>query len=320
MKRVLFFILSILPALGMVSAAKNNKACSIESKESTTQIFQASGGDESPAESKRDILTMIPDPVFLAYCQKKMPEWDTNNDGKLSENEAAEVEFIEIIGHQKRVKLASFTGIEYFTGLTMLHCYNNNLTSLDLSKNTALIDLRCSHNRLSSLNISKNIALKQLSVHTNELTSLDVTNNVALTDLYCFQNKLTSLDVSKNKALKFMDCDNNRLTSLDVTKNVILTELYCSRNQLTSLNVSRNSALREFYCYGNQLTSMDVSNNFLLESLQCHHNPGDGISTFPIKTWLSERYIPEDHFTIESWAWGDRDITPYYYKESLEMR
>ena len=36
--------------------------------------------------------------------------------------------------------------IQYFTGLTSLDCFGNNLTTLDLRQNTALTILRCHNN------------------------------------------------------------------------------------------------------------------------------------------------------------------------------
>ncbi len=115
-----------------------------------------------------------------------------------------------------------------------LDCGGNNLTSLDVSKNTELKYLNCSSNNLTSLDVSKNTALIGLECHENNLTSLDVSKNTALTRLDCHENNLTSLDVSKNTELIYLNCSSNNLTSLDVSKNTKLTELYCHENNLTS--------------------------------------------------------------------------------------
>ena len=45
--------------------------------------------------------------------------------------------------------LSDLGGIEYFTGLTYLNCGSNKLTTLDVSKNTALTELRCYNNNLT---------------------------------------------------------------------------------------------------------------------------------------------------------------------------
>ena len=52
----------------------------------------------------------------------------------------------------------------------MLECGGNQLTSLDVSSNTALQTLSCSWNQLTSLNVSANTALQWLSCSWNQLT------------------------------------------------------------------------------------------------------------------------------------------------------
>ena len=168
--------------------------------------------------------------------------------------------------------IADLTGIEDFIALINLNCFDNQLTSLDVSNSTALTELSCSNNQLTSLDVSNNTALTILSCSNNQLTSLDVSNNTALTGLSCSNNQLTSLDVSNSTALTNCIVFNNQLTSLDVSNNTALTNLYCRSNQLTSLDVSNNTALTILWCYENQLTSLDVSNNNALTELDCGDN------------------------------------------------
>ena len=54
----------------------------------------------------------------------------------------------------------------------------------------------CTYNQLTSLDVSNNTALTYLIIEYNQLTSLDVSNNTALNSLFCSGNQLTSLDVS----------------------------------------------------------------------------------------------------------------------------
>ena len=189
--------------------------------------------------------------------------------------------------------IADLTGLEGFIALTVLYGYNNQLTSLDVSNNTALTSLSCSFNQLTNLDVSNNIALTLLDCYSNQLTSLDVSNNTALTEMFCRNNQLTSLevtnnteltilncrtnqltslDVSNNTALTYLNCEDNQITSLDVSNNTELTVLNCRTNQLTSLGVSNNTELTILNCYNNQLTSLDVSNNTALTNLSCDDN------------------------------------------------
>ena len=156
--------------------------------------------------------------------------------------------------------------------VTVLYCSYNQLTALDVSKNTELIGLFCYNNQLTTLDVSKNTALTTLSCSNNQLTALDVSKNTALTELDCFKNQLTTLDVSQNTALTTLYCSKNQLTALDVSKNTELTGLSCSDNQLTTLDVSQNTALTTLYCSKNQLTALDVSKNTELGTLNCRGN------------------------------------------------
>ena len=68
-------------------------------------------------------------------------------------------------------------------------------------------ELDCNENQLTSLNVSKNTALTSLECSYNQLTSLDVSKNTALEELDCFSNQLTSLDVSKNTVFSTPKCN-----------------------------------------------------------------------------------------------------------------
>ena len=192
----------------------------------------------------------FPDEAFREYLKK----FDINHDNKLASAER-NVTKISVINQN----ITTLKGIEYFRKLETLSCSDNQLTSLDVSKNTELQKLYCDGNQLTSLEVGENTVLDTLHCYNNQLTSLDVSRNSALQWLSCYKNKLTSLDVSKNTNLTLLYCDSNQLTSLDVSQNTALQELYCDSNQLTSLDVSQNNKLEKLYCSENQLTSLKLS-------------------------------------------------------------
>ena len=212
---------------------------------------------------KDDPQVNIPDDNFLnALIELGV---DTNGDSIISPLEAEMITSLDV----RYKSISDLTGIEAFVNLETLNCYINQLTSLDVSNNTALIRLECSCNQLTILDFSNNTALINLYCSWNQLTSLDVSNNTKLSNLGCRDNQLTSLDVSNNTALEVLWCYSNQLTTLDVSNNTALRVLYCYSNQLTTLDVSNNTALETLYCYSNQLTSLDVSNNTALIRLEC---------------------------------------------------
>ena len=196
------------------------------------------------------------------------------------------------------VKIESLKGIEFFTALETLDCRANQLTELDVSKNTALTTLYCDNNQLTSLDVSKNTALIDLWCVNNQLTSLDVSQNTALEWLYCYNNQLTSLDVSQNTALKTLYCDDNQLTSLDVSKNTALTSLHCNNNQLTSLDVSGCTALTELYCTDNHLSELNVSGLTSLTVLSCYKNN-------PLEILNASGCVSLERMSLDSGGWLD---------------
>ena len=148
--------------------------------------------------------TNFPDANFRNF----LLEEDYGKDGLLTDDEIANITELYVGGED----IADLTGIEHFTALKELYCHENQLTTLDVSKNTML---------------------EWLSCYDNQLTTLDVSQNTALQTLYCHENQLTTLDVSKNTALQSLSCRENQLTALKVSKDSPLTMLNCLSNQLS---------------------------------------------------------------------------------------
>lgn len=172
--------------------------------------------------------TNFPDANFRNYLLAQ----DYGQDAVLTEAEILAVRELNVLGKA----ISNLTGIEYFTALQVLYCGGNYMTSLDVSKNTALTKLICGSNHsMTSLNVSANKALTNLDCSGSSLTSLNVSQNTALKELLCYNNSLTSLDVSANTALELLRCEYNSLTSLTVSKtnNMALKDVFCAGNQIS---------------------------------------------------------------------------------------
>ena len=88
--------------------------------------------------------------VILSQCEKENPQFtipdnnflnalielgvDTNGDGFISPAETEAITFLGVSSDS----ISDMTGIEKFVNLDTLWCYNNQISSLDVSKNTAL--------------------------------------------------------------------------------------------------------------------------------------------------------------------------------------
>lgn len=277
------------------------------------------------------------DPDFAKELQKQGIIADADNITPEDMEKIAAITSLDVAGsYDNPGTLTSLRGIEYFESLEELFCLYNQLTALDLSRNTALTELRCDYNQLPSLDVSRNTALTALYCNNNQLTTLDVSANTALTFLKCVSNQLTELDVSRNTALTELSCSGNPLTTLDISMNTALTKLYCAINELTTLDVSRNTALTELNCANNELTTLDVSQNPALTVLSCFsnelpslnisrnraltkfdcsYNPGDGVSSFPVTAWFNNDTKPGDlEIDEEQWKYDGKTITINFQK------
>lgn len=170
--------------------------------------------------------------------------------------------------------IADASGIGELTTLIQLHLYNNQLTTIDLSGNTALKELGMMKNQLTAIDISANTALTVLDLRDNQLTAIDVSANTALIWLGLDNNQLAAIDVSANTGLIHLHLDNNQLTTIDVSANTLLEGLILNNNQLTAIDVSTNTVLRILYLRDNQLTAIDVSAVTALQFLNVEGNPG----------------------------------------------
>ena len=205
----------------------------------------------------------FPDVNFRTYINAQY-----GSGGVLTSDVRSNVEYMDV----SYMNIKNLTGIQYFNGLKMLSCGNNQLTSLDVSNCTALTELYCNDNQLKTLNVSNCTALWNLSCGNNQLADLDLSGCTALENLSCGYNQLRGLDVSRCAELVYLSCGNNQLTNLDVSDRAALATLYCEKNQLTNLNVDNCTALQSLLCDDNQLINLDVSDCISLESLHCFNN------------------------------------------------
>jgi len=244
-------------------------------------MIAAGMGLTAHAEDVQINETNFPDATFREYVK----EFDGDSNNILSSSELSAVYEISFYDEDAEeyiyTNIADLKGIEHFTFLIKLDCGGNQLTSLDISKNTSLRHLSCEGNQLTSLDVSNNIYLTNLYCYENELTTLDISKNKLLTDLNCADNNLTSLDVSNNTGLKTLYCAYNNISTLDSSKITNLMCLECRYNGMTSLTLgcmgdvdADDSYEGEFAvdCSDNNLVSVTVTDCIDVDSFDCSNN------------------------------------------------
>lgn len=226
----------------------------------------------------------IPDASFEAILIAKGIDSDGVVNKQMLRLDAETVQELDL-GILEYGTIGDLSGIEGFTSLKKLianqhnieqidlranilleeiYLAGNNLSSIDVSKNTNLVtldllanqltkivglsilikleDLNLSFNYFEELSID-NTSLEILRISNNDLVSLDITAAVNLTNVLLTTNKLQTLDVSSNKKLETLLVSDNQVQSINLGENVILTHLYITSNLLTDLDVSKNQNL-----------------------------------------------------------------------------
>ena len=220
----------------------------------------------------------IADQAFLEYLIRYH---DTNNDGFFSEEEAANIETLNI----DYSDLMTLTEFQCFTSLKEFRCIaseNKSLTTINISNCKSLEKFvyyrgtifppqgEGDHNTLTTLNLSGCTNLKFISCRVARLTTLDISGCSNLYSLNCEYNHLSNIDLSECHNLSSLNCSFNDITDIDLSECPNLSSLNCSYNDITGIDLSGCPNLSSLNCSGNWLiTDIDLSKCPNLYSLSC---------------------------------------------------
>ena len=149
------------------------------------------------------------------------------------------------------------------------------LTSIDVTPLTNVQLLGLSMTGLTSVDLSKNTTVLELDLQnssddpttpwgtTQGLTSLDISHNTNLWRLYCSFNRISSLNTMNNPQLSEVWAEVNQLVSLDFTHNPQMYVMVLYNNNLNYLNIKGCGVPRTcttFYPTANPPISAGLSN------------------------------------------------------------
>lgn len=140
-------------------------------------------------------------------------------------------EITRLICRKKQIK--NLAGIEYLTELKTLDVTRNQITRLDLAKNTQLVDLLAGNNEIGELDISGCTKLETLELFTNNLEVIDLSNNPLLEEFFANGNDLSSVSLSANTELQKVRLSSNDITVLELPSPCALKELELKENPLS---------------------------------------------------------------------------------------
>ena len=109
--------------------------------------------------------------------------------------------------------------ITVYGALITLKCYSNQLTTLDVSKNTALTELYCYSNQLTTLDVSKNNALDTLDCSVNPtVTNISVASSYSDASVSTALATLITDATSTTGTLNIYGGDNTTVHTAATTK------------------------------------------------------------------------------------------------------
>lgn len=217
-----------------------------------------------------DIDSVFTDDVFRAYVSAN---FDTDNDGVLSEAEIASATEIDVSGTDSADGgISSLKGVECFTALKTLKCrYNANVTDINVSALANLKTLNVSNTGITAIDVSRNTALKELFCSNTGISALSLEENSELVKLHCGSTNITALDLWSNTKLEELSCGNTAISALDfLTGLPNLKGLWCSNTSVIVLNLGGSPALEILHCDGCPITDlMSLNLNPALKEINC---------------------------------------------------
>lgn len=164
---------------------------------------EASNQEEEEQDAYKITLTKAADArsnwtLYLDAVAADRPEiWVDLNNNRVRDNGESITKFGRESADRNSFSLGTSKTIGLYGRVTIFDSHDSELTALDVSKSTALVELYCLGNKLTTLDVSKNTALENLN---------------------CFSNSLTALNLSSNTNIKLVQVYNNRISAANMTQ------------------------------------------------------------------------------------------------------
>lgn len=240
--------------------------------------------------------------------------------------------------------------LDKLTNLEILDLNNNELTQLDLTRQSKLQSINVSGNPFDvkplliggnkpslmildmgritglapSFNLSDYPSLVSFDAWANKgLKTLDPTGCPKLSKISIDSTPVEELDVTKNKELTILNISDTRIKSIDLSQNTYLTQLYADHMsgsvnpdvKLDKLDVTNNPNLVFLFASGNGLTELDVTKNSYLQDLYVNNNKLTSLD-LTNKTNLLNLSIRNNNFTFATLPLPDENWLSYAYKQN----
>lgn len=295
---------------------------------SLSSINANAAADYVPISAGKKLIECFPDKDFAKYVYNLILSkhyWDTyGNDYVLRPDDIAKIKNATSIDISERKTISNLTGIKNFSNLkSLICCDNTDLSFIDVSGCTKLVQLNCTRSKIKELNISDCYNLTELNAsECSELNGLDlstcsnlkkldvsscskiielnISNCSNLTELNASRcSNLNGLNLSTCSSLEKLDVSRCfKIIELNVSECSNLKNLRCKGTKITKLDVSKCKKLENINCGYTKITNLDVSNMKNLEKLVCRHN--QSLTSINVKGCSNLKYLLISDTSISS--------------------
>ncbi len=238
-------------------------------------------GEEISFSTSDEPIVSIPDANLLGIL---ISSFDLNGDGQIQQNEALEITNINCAG----LGITTMEGIEEMPNLSILDCSNNNITNLDLSNNTKLVELKAFDNKLlSSINVLNCSNLQYFGAWNCAIESVDVNDCTQLNSLCISSNPLSTIDISNNPNLETLQVAVTKIADLNLNGHSGIKSLWAFGmiSSPVRVDVSNCTSINDVNVTANQSLTISVDNCPSLAVLNCDNSTlttsGVDVSTCP---------------------------------------
>ena len=201
-----------------------------------------------------------PDPEYVTIPDDHFREWvlwryDFDRDGKLSLEEAALIETVEL----NTDETASVEGIQMFPSLKKLHAEGTRVNDSGLGQ-------------LTTVDVSGNPELRSIFIQHNQIDTLNLRSAVKLEIVDCAVNKLRSIDLSMQKRVYLLNVSYNQIKTLDFSGLPLLVEAHCESQPLETLTLD-NPELVYLDCSRTHLSTLNLTKCPKINTVDCSECP-----------------------------------------------
>ena len=219
--------------------------------------------------------TGIPDEAFY---QILLNDWDADQDGRLSKEEAENVSYIMLYDEEGHA-VSSIEGIQFFSNLETLTIDETGITDISPLEGIGINYLELVGLPIEDYSVVRTLPnLKGLTLENAGLQDLEVVRGLPLTNLHVPNNKIVDLSPLKGMPLTWLTFWGNEVEDISVLEGMPLNILVFDFNNVSDISVVAGLPLTRIEAQYNKIEDISPIKDLELDMLRIAHNQITDIS------------------------------------------